>query len=755
MSQEEIKVVGLSRRSWLAAWGALGAHAIVLGCKSKLPRGGALSKNEKSGRDGAKGKSSTAWPREGWSEVTPFLALDEQAKLHIVVARSEMGQGVRTTMAMLVAEELDLPWEQVRVIQAAGDARYGNQNTDGSTSARTQYKVLRRMGAAARMMLMAAAAKRWGVSAEQVSTKEGKIFDKSGQRSFTYAELMKDAAGLDVPKKPKLREPKDFRLISTAVKSVDTPAIVSGQSRYGIDVKLPELRIVSVERCPYRGGSLAKLDKTKALAVPGVEQVIRLKAVPAPVHGPEAVAVVAKNTWSAIQGRRALKCEWKPGPYGKIDTQGVESKLKQNMDAAGEVVRSSGDVAAQLAKADKSKKLERDYEVGYLPHQPMEPLACTAWFRDGKLEVWAPTQAPQRARRELAKALDLSEDAIQVHVTLLGGGFGRKGQPDFVVEAALVAKAAKVPVKVLWSREDEIQHGFYRPAARQRLSAVLDPQGKIQAWQHRCSYGSIMSTFNPKRLAPAGWETAQGMTTMPLDIPHVEMSIVPFDSPLRIGWVRSVHHLFHAQAVSCFVDELAQLAQQDPIAFYLKHLPKKKRIEIVTADSKRTQKVDTGRLRAVIEELQRRSAFDPKKNMGFAAHASFRSAAAAAMQVEVKEGKLRVNKVWMVVDCGRVIHPHHARGQVEGAVIFGLSAAFYGKVDLHEGSVQQSNFHDLPVCRIDASPEMDIAFIGQELDPTGVGEPPVPPIAPALLNAVFAATGKRFYDLPLSKHFRV
>lgn len=684
-----------------------------------------------------------------------FLQIDPDGKTTIVVARSEMGQGVRTSMAMLVAEELSVPWESITIVQGDGDPKYGNQNTDGSTSVRTQWQPLRTAGATAKAMLIAAAAGLWNVDVASCEASQGAVHHSESKRSKAYGELATLASRLPAPDKVKLKDAKDFTIIGQPKPMVDNQDIVTGKAGYGIDVRLPNMKYASLERCPVVGGSLKSFNADKAKAVAGVSQVTAIKPAGPPANTFHAIAVVADSTWAAFQGRKALEVTWEEGTNATENSLAMRQNMQAQLNKNGKPFRSEGKTYEEMVKGNPGATHEAFYHSPYLAHSPMEPLVCTAHVTKDACEIWAPTQAPQWAGREIAKVLGLKPEQVTVHVTLLGGGFGRKSKPDFVVEAAMVAKEVKGPVQVVWSREDEIKHGYYRSENMQYFYATLDREGLPKSWLHRTCFPTILTTFNPEAKEMAGWEMSQGATTIPYRIPNIQVEATAVHSGLRLGWMRSVHHTFHAWGVNGFMDELAEKTGIDPIDYHLKAIGDPRIIELTDQDKKNPFKYDTGRLRHVIEQVRKKSDWDkptkPGIGLGFATHYSFFSYVAMVAQVNVQNSsKMDIEKVVAVIDCGQVVNPDTVRAQMEGAIVFGLSMALYGEITLEKGRVKQSNFHDYRMLRINDMPKVEIHIVPSKAAPTGVGEPGVPPLTPALVNAIYKATGKRFRQLPLS-----
>lgn len=695
-----------------------------------------------------------------------FLSMDATGAVTIVAHRSEMGQGVRTSLPMAVADEMEADWARVHVAQAPGDQKtYGNQNTDGSQSVRHFLRPMREIGATARTMLERAGAKHWGVPASTVHARSHQVVHAATGRTVDFGALVDIARGLPVPKPGEvtLKRPDAFRYIGKDVPIVDLFDMTTGRARYGIDQTMREMKVAVVARPPVYGGTVASVDDAAARAVPGVERVVRIKPTPPPsgfqpVGG---VAVVARNTWAAIEGRRKLTVAWTDGPNASYDSPAYEATLLATVRQSGQVARDQGDVARALAGA--AHRVEADYYVPHLTHAMMEPEAALASFAKGACEVWTCTQNPQGARDEVAKALGISSDHVTVHVTLLGGGFGRKSKPDYVVEAALLSRAVGAPVKVLWTRDDDIRHGYYHPPSVQHLEGGLDAHGRAVAWLHRTAFPSISSTFAPNVTHASPSELGMGVTDLPFDIPNIRCENGAADPHVRIGWYRSVMNIQHAFAVGSFVDELAHAAGRDPKDFLLELIGPARRVDLSTSVAKpfnygedfATYPIDTARLRGVVELAAERAEWGrtlPRGHgMGIAVHRSFVTYVATVVEVAVgKNGALEIPRVVTAVDCGFVAHPERTRAQFEGAAVMALGNAMYGQVTFAKGRAQQQNYNDYRVVRMDAAPRRtEVHLVPSDAPPGGVGEPGVPPFAPALCNAIFAATGKRIRRLPV------
>ncbi|HEX9049394.1 MAG TPA: molybdopterin cofactor-binding domain-containing protein [Anaeromyxobacter sp.] len=653
-----------------------------------------------------------------------YLRVEPSGTVTVFLARSEMGQGTYTGMAVLVAEELEADWAKIRVVQADADAkRYGQMTTGGSRSVRQLFDPLRKTGATAREMLIAAAAKRWKVERSTCRAESGSVVHEPSGRKLAYGALAAAAGREEIPKDPPLKDPKDWKLIGTKVPRLDTPDKTRGRTRFGIDVRVPGMRFAAIARPPVVGGKLARHDAAKAKAVPGVRQVLEV---------PSGVAVVADSTWAAFQGRDALAATFDPGPNGALDSAALAKLLAEA--PVEKPARSEGDLDAALASA--AKRLEAVYELPLLAHATMEPMNCTALVRGGAAELWAPTQAPTWAQSEVAKALGVDPERVKVHVTFLGGGFGRRAMPDFAVEAALVAKAAREPVQVVWTREDDVRHDFYRPAGRNELRAGLDAGGKLVAWHHRVRTPSIgKQVFGAAARGGGSPDVLEGAIAFPYTAGAVTIEAAMPEVGLRLGWWRSVYASQNAFPEECFVDELAAAAGKDPLAFRLEHLPA------------------TSRLRGALMLAAAKAAWDrplpPGHGRGIACHSSFGSHVAEVAEASIRDGKVRVHRVVAAVDLGVALNPDSVEHQVEGAIAYGLSAVLRGEITLAKGAVVQGNFDDYEPLRMDEMPAVEVHLVPSQEAPGGIGEPGLPPLAPAVANALFAATGKRIRKLPI------
>ena len=698
-----------------------------------------------------------------------YVGLDSDGTVTIIAHRSEMGTGIRTVLPTVLADELEADWKRVKIEQAIGDEKFGNQNTDGSCSIRDFYDAMREAGASARLMLERAAAAKWNVPPAECQAKLHVVLHAKSGRKLGYGELAALAAKQPMPKKDELhlKPASDFRYMGKDVPITDLDDLVTGKGTFGFDASMPGMVYASIERSPVYGGKLKSFDNEEARKVKGVQQTVVIDGFKPP-HFFQAlggVAVIADSTWSAMQGRKKLKVEWEQSPHASFESEAYKKSLLDAARMPQKIVRNLGNVDAEFARGGKT--IEAAYYVPLLSHVPMEPPAAVAEYKDGKVVAYAATQNPQAVQETVAAAMGIDKKDVICHVTLLGGGFGRKSKPDYVAEAAILSKKVGKPVKVIWSREEDIKFDFYHAVAGMYMKAAVDSKGRPTAWLQRSVFPTIGSTFDASARYGQEFEMGMGWVDLPYDIANHRAENGPAENHVRIGWMRSVANIYHAFAIHSFVDELAHAAGRDRVEYLLDVLGRPRRVDIQPEGMKywnntmaqEKYPVDTGRLRRVIEVAAERSGWANKKPgngraLGIAAHRSFLSYVAAVVEVEVDDkGRVRIPRVDIAVDCGTIINPDRVKAQFEGSAVFGTSIAMMGEITAKNGQIQQSNFHDYPVARMNESPvETHVHIVASDAPPAGVGEPGVPPIPPAICNAIFAATGKRIRELPVKKH---
>ena len=698
-------------------------------------------------------------------DATPslFISIDPDGALKITCHRSEMGQQVWTSMAQIVAEELEADWAQVQIVQAEGHPRYGDQNTDGSRSVRRNLHRLRVAGAAMRNMLEQAAAARWNVDPATCQGEQHIVTGPNG-RQVGYGELAQAAGALDIPNESDivLKDRADWRYIGKETPSLTGPMIIRGQGVFGQDVQLPDMLYAVIARPPQVFGRVTNVDDAAALETEGVVRTVTM----APLEPPAAfkalggVAVIARDTWSAIEGRRALNVEWDAGENADYNSDQFAEAMLETARQPGTVHRQRGNINQALQAA--TTRVEAEYYMPHLSQSPMEPPAATARWNDGKVECWACVQAPQSARSAVAQACGIPADDVTINVTWLGGGFGRKSKPDFVVEAALLAREAGQPVKVVWTREDEIQHGYYHSVSAQRMEGGLDADGNCTAFLHRTVFPPIPSTFSPGASSPT-WELNLGASDNPFAVPNMQLEAGDASGKVRIGWLRSVANNYHAFAIQSFAAELAHAAGRDPKDYLLDLIGPPRTFDPNTegaqydnyGDPLETYPIDTGRLsnvvRVVADMADWGRTMPDGSGLGIAVHRSFLSYVATVVEVAVDDdGRLTIPNVWSTIDAGTVVNRRHTTAQIEGGTLYGLSNALYGAITAEGGAIVQRNFPDWRLMRMNEAPrQMSVQIIDSDAPPGGVGEPPTPPAAPALTNAIFAATGTRIRRLPV------
>jgi len=692
-----------------------------------------------------------------------FINIAPDNRVQITNPRSEMGQQVITTVAqmMMIADDLDVPWDSLIIKQAIGDKKFGDQNTDGSTSVRNHFNRFRTAGATMRQMLTQAAANQWGVDISECSS----VITHSSGKTLTYGDVAEAAGKLEVPAEDtiKLKDRSQWRYIGKDKPSYIIPDIIRGKGTYGIDVQVPDMVYAVIARPPAMFGKVKSLNDTAALAVPGVTKVIKMAEPQGEAPSFQqlgGVAVIATDTWAAIQGREALEIEWDAGPNANYNSVAYAQELMANVRKSGETKLKRGDVAAALKSA--AKTVSAEYYAAHLSQSPMEPPAATAHWDGDKVECWACTQNPQAAQSTVAQICGVPEENVTVHVTLLGGGFGRKSKPDYVVEAALLAREVGAPVKVTWTREDDVRHGYFHSVSAQRMEAGLDETGKVTAILHRTAFPSINATFGPSDQG-SDFELSLGATDAPWNVPNMAVEVGKAKAHIRIGWLRSVANVYHVFANQSFAAELAHAAGKDQKDFLMELIGPDRKIDFskdgVTypnyGASIEEHPVDTKRLKAVLDKAASMAKWGrdvPKGHgLGIAVHRSFLSYVATAIEVKVdSSGNIIFPGIWVAIDAGTVVNPANTKVQMEGGTLYGISNALYGEITATNGAVDQGNFPDWRVMRMAESPHiLDVHVIESDALPGGVGEPGTPPAAPALTNAIFAATGLRLRSLPL------
>jgi len=678
-----------------------------------------------------------ARPGDGAVATTPFkpnawLRISTDGATTVIVDKSEMGQGVLTSLPQMIMEELDGDWSTVRIEQAPVgpeyvNLAYGIQATGGSSSVRSSMQALREAGAKARAMLVSAAAQEWGVEPSACHTENGYVIETTGRRRKSYGDLAEAAGAMPVPETVSLKDPKDFKLIGKPIKRLDLAGKVTGRAGFGIDVQEPGMLVAVVARCPTFGGSVKAYEDQAALAVPGVRHVVQIDS---------GIAVVADGYWPAMQGRQALEITWDRGAMAEVSSESIAATFVSLAGRSGVVARDDGDAKGALSRA--ARRIEAEYEVPYLAHATMEPMNCAASVTADQCTVWAPTQFQSGARTVGAQITGLPEEAIEVHTTLLGGGFGRRFEQDFVMEAIQLSKEIGAPVKVIWSREDDVGHDFYRPATYNRLAGGLDASGNPVAWTHRVVGPSIMTRFTAAfGPLPNGLDSTsvEGAADIPYGIPNIHCDWVQADVGVPVGFWRSVGHSQNAFISECFIDELAGAAGRDPYEF------------------RRALLAEAPRHRGVLELAATKAGWGTPlpagRARGIAVAESFGSYVAEVAEVSLEDGKVRVHRVICAIDCGQHVNPDIIAAQMESGIVFGLTAALYGRISIENGSVQQGNFDDYQVLRLNEMPEVEVHILQSTEPPGGVGEPGTPPIVPAVVNALAALTGRRIRKLPI------
>ena len=707
-------IVNLSRRGFLKA-GITAGGGLLLAFHVPVSRRWAIA----------------ATVRSEQATLNSWVRIARDGTVTVIVGQSEMGQGIMTAIPMIIADELEAEWSKVRIEQAPADPAYGDpgrggeQSTNGSRSIRNMLTLWRRAGAAAREMLVVAAAKEWGVPLGECVAEQSVVTHRPSGRKLTYGELADKAAALPVPKEPKLKSPEQFRFIGKAVARLDTPEKVMGRGIYGIDVKVPGMLIATVQRCPVFGGKVASYDASKAKTVKGVRQVVQISS---------GVAVVADSYWAAKKGREALNITWDEGPNAQLSSAEITRIYAETAKQPGPTARKEGDAVNALGGA--AKTIDAVYEVPFLAHATMEPMNCTAHVRKDSCDVWVGTQNQTGTQRTAMRITGFPREAVNVNTMLLGGGFGRRGEQDFVADAVETSKAVDRPIKVIWSREDDTRHGHYRPATYNVFRAALDERGTPLAWLHRIVAPSIGVQHGRQLQDGIDSLMTEGAANLPYTIANLQVEYIYKDLGIPVGFWRSVGASQNAFITESFMDELAAAAKKDPFEFRRDLLTKATRhkgvLELAAEKGDWGKPLPQGRFR------------------GIAVAFSYGSYASEVVEVSIeKDGKVRVHRVVCALDCGTFINPDTVKAQVEGSIVWGLTAALYGAITIDKGRVQQSNFHDYPMLRMNEMPTVEVHIVPSSAPAGGVGEPGVPPLAPAVCNAIFAGTGKRIRKLPI------
>jgi isoquinoline 1-oxidoreductase beta subunit len=677
-----------------------------------------------------------------------FLEIGSDDTVKIWSKNPEIGQGVKTAFPLIIAEELGADWSRVQVVQADFDMdRYGPQGAGGSWGIRGNWKQLREAGATARTLLVAAAAAEWGVEPSTCGSENGAVIHRPSGRRLSFGKLAAAAARLPVPQQVQLRELDEFKLLGQRHKAVERKEIITGAAQYGLDVRLPRMLYAAVAKPPVFGARVARIDDTAARSVPGVRHVVRIDPLDNPTHLWPGVAVIADSTWAALKGRNALKVEWNEGEGKTESTDRLQEQFRKLSGTPGKVLRANGDPAAALASAERV--VSATYEIPFVAHAALEPVNCTADVREGRCDLWGPFQHPRSARTLAAQVTGLPETAVIIHMTRVGGGFGRRLMSDFAPEAALLSKAAGVPVQVVWTREDDMRHDFYRPAGHHRLEAGLDAQGKPVVWTHHLvntSRYDFRQDSDPPDASelyvddfPAGF------------IPNFRLEYIPVKTRIPTGPFRGTLHSANAFAVQCFVDELAHAAGKDPLALRLEMLGEPRELPYGQHGG---PVFDTGRLRAVLKLAAEKAGWGSPlpagRGRGIAGHFTFGSYAAHVVEVSVDEkGAVKVHRIVAAVDCGFPVNPAGIEAQLMGGTLDGLSVALLSEITVKDGRTVQGTFSDYPLLRFAEAPDVEVHIVPSRKDPSGMGEIALPPVAPALANAIFAATGRRIRRLPV------
>jgi isoquinoline 1-oxidoreductase subunit beta len=688
-------------------------------------------------------------PFDAWVRITP----DNQVTL--ILGKSEMGQGIMTALPMILAEELYLDWKQVKVEQAPTNPKIYDHGTGGSGSVANSWLPMRQAGAAAREMLITAAAQRWNVNRDTCQPRDGGVLHGARKQFFMYGQLVGDASKLPIPDfgKVPLKNSSTFTIVGHDRNRFEARAKSTGTAQFGIDSRPAGLVYAVIARCPVFGGKPAKFDAAKAKAIPGVHDVFAIDPVGQGAFAAGGVVVVGANSWAAMQGRKALDITWDEGPNANESSASLHQQFVDNASKPGKPTVNQGDVDAALASAHK--KVEAVYELPFAAHACMEPMNCTVQIGPDHAEAWIPTQAPQWAQDVIAGVTKLPHESVIVHTTLMGGAFGRRYQADFVMEAAQVAKVVgHKPVMVLWTREDDMQHDFYRPASYHRFQGAIDANKNVIAWKHFQTSTSIAAVWSKDGLEKPDQSEFATAAFIPYQAKNYRVEYTLAKSGVPRAWWRSVEHSSSGFVVECFIDELASAAGADPLEFRLRMIGEDRKIPDATNPNE-GKPLDTARLKGVLRLAAEKAEWGKPLAAGvfrgIAGYYSFESYTAGVAEVSVNDGNITIRRIVYAVDCGRPVNPTGIAAQVEGAAIYGLSAVLHDAITINRGRVEQSNFNDYQMPRINQTPKIEVHILESKEDPTGIGEPGLPVIAPAVCNAVFAATGKRLRRLPIRR----
>jgi isoquinoline 1-oxidoreductase subunit beta len=655
-----------------------------------------------------------------------YIKIDSNGVVTVIVHRTEMGQGVQTALPMIVAEELEVDWEQIRIEQADADEKYGSQSTGGSWSIRISFEPFRVAGAAAKEMLITAAALRWGIDSAQCYAENGYVINKITGNKFSYGELVNDAAKLPVPRDVRLKDPKDYKIIGKRIKRLDTPAKLYGEAKFGIDIMIPGMVFASVKRPLTFEGKVKSFNSEKAKSVNGVLNVVQIKS---------GVAVVAESTWSSLKGKDLLEVQWDEGSYTNVNNESIRNSFLAKINEDGTEIVKTGN--PDNLKSGSLTELEALYELPFLAHAPMEPVNCVADVKNGKAEIWAPTQNPQSLQRDIANLLGIDKSNVIVHVTLLGGGFGRKSHSDFGLEAAEISKKTGKPVKLIWTRDDDMKHGQFRPASMHKLNGAVDKDGKAVLFTHHVVMPSIRAHLTgnePKN--PQDFDMVAGTKDLPYNFPNFKISATNVFTPVPLWYWRAVYNSQNPFVVESFIDEMAFVAKKDPVQF---------RLELMDKDS---------RLTNVLKLVEEKSGWHNKLHdgagRGVAVAECYGSFSAQVAEVTVKNNRIKLDRFVCAIDCGIVINPDTVEAQIEGAIVFAVSAALKGEIIIRDGQIVNRNFDDYPMLDYSEMPVVETHIVKNDLPVGGIGEVGIAASTPALINAIFNATGKRIRKLPVS-----